>query len=281
VVEDEQGRRHRCVTRRQVERPVTGDRVLWIPGAGRRGVVIALEPRRSLLARPDPHLGTRPVVANLDLVAVVVAPEPECPAALVDRYLVAAAAFGLETLLLVNKADRIGSPGGQALETAVAAFAALGQEVLRVSAATGAGIPELGALLRGHASALVGPSGVGKSSLVRSLIPGAEAAVGALSDATGHGRHTTSGSTLFHLPGGGDLIDSPGVRDFGLWHLTPAAVLAGFPEIAALAAHCRFRDCAHRGEPGCAVEKALAEGRLDPRRVASYRAIVAGIEGAH
>jgi ribosome biogenesis GTPase len=274
LVEDDTGRRRRCVTRRQVERPVTGDRVLWVPGAGRTGVVVALQPRHTALARPDQRRGTRPVAANLDQLVVVLAPEPHCPPVLVDRYLVAAHACGLGAVVLLNKLDRLDPPARAGAQARLDLYRRLGYAACAVSAVTGEGMELLSGHLRARTSALAGPSGVGKSSLVRTLAPGAEASVGELSRATGHGRHTTSASTLFHLPGGGDLIDSPGVRDVGLWHLPRQTVAAGFPELAGLAAHCRFRDCAHAGEPGCAVAAALAEGRLDPQRLASYRAIL-------
>jgi ribosome biogenesis GTPase len=259
-----------------MERPVTGDRVLWLPTAGRRGVVVALEPRGSVLARPDAGGGARPVAANLDRLAVVVASEPPCPPPLIDRYLVAAEHFNLRALLVVNKADLMDEAGWANLLRSLAAYEAVGYPLCRASARLPGGVAALADRLRGHTTVLVGPSGVGKSSLVRALVPGASAAVGEVSRATRLGRHTTSTSTLFHLPGGGgDLIDSPGVRDFGLWHLPDDAIARGFVEIRALAGECRFRDCRHRGEPGCAVEAGVAAGKVSPARLASYREILA------
>ena len=277
LVEDPAGHRRPCVTRRRVERPVTGDRVLWLPGPGRRGVVVGVEPRRSVLARPDPRHGSRPVVANVDQVVVVFAPEPDCPPALLDRYLVAAAYYDLDALVLLNKADRLEGSARSLFEERLSLYRDLGYRVCASSALDPGGLASLRPHLGGRTSVLVGPSGVGKSSLVRLLVPGAEVAVGALSRATGHGKHTTSASTLFHLPGGGELIDSPGVRDFGVWHLPREAIARGFVELRALAESCRFRDCRHQGELGCAVEHALADGRLHPQRVASYRALLASL----
>jgi ribosome biogenesis GTPase len=260
-----------------VERPVTGDRVLWLPGPGRRGVVVDVVTRRSILARPDPRHGARPVVANVDQVVVVFAPEPDCPPALVDRYLVAAAHYDLDALVLLNKADRLQASVRARFDERLALYRQLGYPVCTSSALDADGVASLRPHLRGRTSVLVGPSGVGKSSLVRVIIPDAEVTVGELSHATGHGRHTTSASTLFHLPGGGDLIDSPGVRDFGVWHLPREAIARGFVELRAVAETCRFRDCRHQGELGCAVEAALADGRLHPQRVASYRALLASL----
>lgn len=275
LVEEPDGATHPCSVRRQAGRPVTGDRVLWEPGPGGRGVVVAIDPRRSVLGRPDGRGGSRAVAANLDQVVVVLAPEPDCPDALLDRYLVAATHHGLDALLLLNKTDRLGPTERPRLQERLALYGGLGYATCESSARIAGGVDALAAHLRGRTSVLVGPSGVGKSSLVRALAPDAEATVGEISAATGHGRHTTSASTLFHLPGGGDLIDSPGVRDFGIWHLPREAIARGFIEIQALAAHCRFRDCRHRGEPGCAVEAAVAEGCVSAARLASFRSLTA------
>ncbi len=276
LVEGPDGATRACSVRRQAGRPVTGDRVLWEPGPGGRGVVVAIEARRSLLARPDGRGGSRAVAANLDQVVVVLAPEPDCPDTLLDRYVIAATHYGLDALLVLNKTDRVGPGERPRLDERLALYGGLGYTTCESSARTPGGVDALAAHLRDRTSVLVGPSGVGKSSLVRALAPDAEAAVGEISAATGHGRHTTSTSTLFHLPGGGDLIDSPGVRDFGVWHLPREAIARGFVEIQALAPHCRFRDCRHRGEPGCAVEAAVAEGRVSAARLASFRALTSG-----
>ncbi len=273
VVEGPDGATHPCSVRRQAGRPVTGDVVLWASEPGGRGVVVAVEPRRNLLARPDGRGASRAIAANLDQVVVVFAVEPDCPDTLLDRYLVAATHYGLDALLLLNKTDRAGPAERSRLNERLARYGGLGYATCESSARAPDGVDALAAHLRGRTSVLVGPSGVGKSSLVRALIPAAEARTGEVSAATGHGRHTTSASTLFHLPGGGELIDSPGVRDFGVWHLPREAIARGFVEIQALAAHCRFRDCRHRGEPGCAVGAAVTEGRVSPARLASFLAL--------
>lgn len=275
VVEGEDGVAHPCSVRRQTGRPVTGDRVLWVPDPGERGVVVGIETRRTVLARPDARGRSRPLAANVDQIVVVFAPQPDCPDTLLDRYLVAATHHGLDALLLLNKIDRVGPADRPRLEERLALYGGLGYATCESSARAPGGVEALAAHLRDRTSILVGPSGVGKSSLVRALVPDAQAAVREVSEATGHGRHTTSASTLFHLPGGGDLIDSPGVRDFGVWHLPREAIAHGFVEIQALAHDCRFRDCRHRGEPGCAVAAALAEGRVHPARLASFLALTA------
>jgi ribosome biogenesis GTPase len=138
----------------------------------------------------------------------------------------------------------------------------------------------LQARLDGHVSVFVGQSGVGKSSLVNSLLPGVDTRVGALSEMTGKGTHTTTTARLFHFPGGGELIDSPGIREFGLGHVSRFDVEAGFIEFQELLGHCRFRDCKHDREPGCALLKALEEGQIQPQRMASYRHIISGLTEA-
>ena len=136
------------------------------------------------------------------------------------------------------------------------------------------GMEALKARLDGHVSVFVGQSGVGKSSLVNSLLPGVDTRVGALSEMTGKGTHTTTTARLFHFPGGGELIDSPGIREFGLGHVSRADVEAGFIEFQDLLGHCRFRDCKHDREPGCALLQALEDARIQPQRMSSYRHIL-------
>ena len=152
--------------------------------------------------------------------------------------------------------------------------------MLRVSTQSGAGITDLRALLSGHTSVFTGQSGVGKSSLINALLPAAGARTGALSTATGKGRHTTTTARLFHFPSGGDLIDAPGIRDFGLIHLDRDAIARGFPEFRPYLGHCRFRNCRHRDEPSCALLAAVSTGAISERRLQSYRHLVAAQDEA-
>lgn len=273
VVEDVAGTLWRCVTRRRAGRTVTGDRVRWEPSGTGEGVVEAVLPRRSLLARPEPDGRPRPLAANLDQVVIVMAPLPPWQPELLDRYLVVAEHHGLRPLLLLNKVDLPGAagPGGR---TALATYAGLGYPLLACSALDRQGLDELSALLRGHASILVGQSGVGKSSLVHRLVPGIQVATAAINAATGLGRHTTVATTLYRLPGGGAILDSPGTRDFDVWHIPAAGIATGFVEFRPYLGSCRFRDCRHLQEPGCAVQQAVAQGRVDGARLRSYQAMV-------
>jgi ribosome biogenesis GTPase len=277
---DADGETRRCFLRANLETPVAGDRVIFRAGdsdAGEDGVVVALQPRHSALQRPDKFGALRTIAANIDLVVIVVAPLPEPHANLIDRYLVATEVLGAEALIFLNKCDLLDAPDADALDTLLAPYRALGYTVLR-GAARDAVPAALREALSGRDSILVGQSGVGKSTLLNALLPAAEQRIGALSEEVGKGRHTTTTARRFSLPSGGALIDSPGIREFGLWHLDRGSVQEGFREIRALAGECRFRDCRHEGEPGCAVIAAAEDGRIDPQRLASYRRIIASIE---
>jgi ribosome biogenesis GTPase len=227
----------------------------------------SVSPRSSLLQRTNARGQAEPVAANLTRLVVVVAPRPEPDLFLVDRYLAAAASAGIGCLLVMGKSDL---PYEPATAAALAALAGAGCESLQCSAYSDAGLDLLRAQLAGQRVMFVGQSGVGKSSLLRALVPGADAAVGELMR-DDSGRHTTSASHLYDLPGGGALIDSPGVRDFAPApeDLEPASL--GFFEVERLAAGCRFANCRHMEEPGCAVRTAMGNGGMEPRRYESYR----------
>ena len=277
-VEQADGSVVRCAIRKTLEKVVCGDRVQWQrfaqPQHELHGVVSALLERRSLLQRPDPYDGLKPVAANVDRLVVVSAPLPTFSRLLLDRYLVAADASGIPPLIVINKCDLLSADEQALLHKELAPYAALDYPLIWVSASSGAGLEQLEQQLRGLTSVVVGQSGVGKSSLINALHPAATLAVGELSLLSGLGQHTTTAARLFHLPCGGDLIDSPGVREFALWHLEPEAILRGFGEIADAALECRFRDCRHRQEPGCAVRAGVAAGRIDGQRYDNYLKIL-------
>jgi ribosome biogenesis GTPase len=235
----------------------------------RHGEVHVLEvlPRRTTLYRSNARGGVEPVLANLTRLLVVIAPLPAPDLFVADRYLAAAAAADIAATLVLNKAEL---EVDASLRAQLAVYAAAGYECLAASASTGEGIGALRCACAGELAALVGQSGVGKSSLVRRLAPTAEVEIGALMREE-EGRHTTTSSRVHELPGGGRLIDSPGVRDFApaVDYLDPRHL--GFVEVARLAPGCRFLDCRHMREPGCAVRQALQTGAMDPRRYESYR----------
>lgn len=268
----------RCAIRKTLARVVCGDQVLWKPFVQPQqelhGVIDGLQPRRSLLQRPDPYDGLKPVAANIDLMVIVSAPQPAFSRLLLDRYLVAAHYTGIEPLIVMNKCDLLNDDERQQLVQQLAPYQALGYPLLWVSANSGEGLEALYQQLRATTCVVVGQSGVGKSSLINCLHPQAALLTGSLSLQSGLGQHTTTATRLFHLPCGGDLIDSPGVREFALWHLETSAITAGFRDIAEAELNCRFRNCSHRHEPGCGVLAAVAGGQLDAQRYANYLKII-------
>lgn len=234
-------------------------------------------PATGILRRRDRRGRVRTVAANLDAVGIVLAPVPRTPDAFVDRAVVGARAADIAPFVIVNKADL---PGADALADRVRADWPGVEPVLCVSAERGLGLDALRALLaEGLRAVFVGVSGVGKSSLMNALVEEADLAVGEINPASGLGRHVTTNATLHALVDGGELIDTPGFRDFG-----PVAVSAGelaryFPGFeAALALGCRYRDCRHRAEPGCAVRDAVASDAIAPARHEAYLALLDELE---
>jgi len=276
VAGERAGQVFRCHLRANLEHLVTGDRVIWQAALKREegreaiGVVTALQPRQTLLVRPDPYGKLKPVAANIDRILLVISPFPEPSALLVDRYLVACELTGIRPVILLNKADLITPEAAPALDALLAEYTAIGYEVRKISASTGQ-LEDLKALIGAQTVVFVGQSGVGKSSIINVLLPAAAQKVSAISDASKLGQHTTTTARLFHLPEGGDLIDSPGIREFGLWHVSEADLLAGYVEFAPFLGTCRFRNCAHREEPGCALKKAAEAGEIATSRLQRFQ----------
>lgn len=273
-LEDENRRTVNCVVRANLGLPVCGDRVVWQPDSANEGVVTALMPRTSVLARPDFNGHLKPLAANLDRIFVVTAPVPILDEPLIDRYLVAAELAQITPLLVVNKIDLLDAPQLAAVGRQMAVFEQVGYRVIYASTRQAHRLDALMDELVGHTSILVGQSGVGKSSLIKALLPDRAIRIGALSGASGQGVHTTTATMLYHVPHGGDLIDSAGVREFGLSDRDPARLAQGFIEFRPYLGRCQFRDCRHGVEPGCAIRHAVTMGRIDARRLASYERIV-------
>ncbi|MDX1802694.1 MAG: small ribosomal subunit biogenesis GTPase RsgA [Alcanivorax sp.] len=270
-VEDADGESRRCHFRANLEQLVVGDRVIWQPPQSEGlGVVVAIDPRHSVLKRPDMYGNLKPVAANVDQMLVVFAPLPTPSSALLDRYLVAAELSGIDATLVLNKADLIDDSLRPYIDALIDMYRRLDYPVLEVCAHQRDGLAPLHQALIGKTCVFVGQSGVGKSSLVNAVLPDAALAVGDLSATSGLGQHTTVTARLFHLPGGGDLIDSPGIREFGLWHISEDELLHGYRELSALAGHCKFRNCSHRNEPGCALLAAADSGDISEERLANF-----------
>ncbi|MBM0106391.1 ribosome small subunit-dependent GTPase A [Steroidobacter sp. S1-65] len=255
---------------------VCGDEVMIRPPSQQSGdvaKVISVSPRRSLFARTDSRGRTEPLAANLSLIIVIIAPMPEPDLYIADRYLAGAALAGISGALIVNKSELPGAED-DGFQARVKDYEDAGFPVLRVSAKNEPTVAPVRELLAGASAMLVGQSGVGKSTLTNRLAPESERATRALSDATGEGRHTTVSTALFRLSNGGELIDSPGVRDYAPPPVEDAMVQVGWPEILRLAPECRFNNCLHIREPGCAVTSAVADHQLSARRYESYKRLL-------
>jgi ribosome biogenesis GTPase len=281
VVEAEDGQQYRCAVRRLLKTLSTdqrhvvaaGDRVLFRPADNREGIIERIEPRHGILSR-----GTRGrqhvLVANVDqLIIVGSAAEPYLKPNLIDRFLVSAEQGRLRPCICINKVDLVDAASLQPL---VGVYSQMGYRVLLVSARTGFGIDRLRRLLAGRQSVVSGQSGVGKSSLLNAVQPGLGLAVATVSAESQKGRHTTTTARLLPLAGGGYVVDTPGIRQFQLWDVTPEEVAGFYRDLRPYVSRCVFPDCTHTHESGCAVKNAVADGWLDARRYESYCHLRAG-----
>ena len=271
AVEDAHGHLIHCLARQNIGHVVCGDRVVWQRLPDGQGVVTATLPRISTLSRPDYSGRDKPLAANLTRLAILIAPEPEPSGYLIDQYLVAAELIGVEAILVGNKMDLLaGAEERTAFQARFAHYGAIGYRTFWISLLEPESIGGLVAELAGQTSVLVGQSGVGKSSLVKRLLPDQEIQIGRLSQATGLGRHTTSAATCYRLSGDGFLIDSPGVRSFRLGDIDRDGLQQGFREFRPHLGRCRFGDCRHDQEPDCAIRQAVEDGLIAPERLANF-----------
>lgn len=253
-----------CQTLRRLETVTVGDQVLFSQvNAEQQGRIEEILPRRSLLTRPNRGDKVRPVAANIDKIYVVFAPEPYCDFLLIDQYLAICENCNIDAVLVFNKIDL--SPPAY-IETELAIYQALGYALFRVSAAKMLGIDALKDSLKHQVSIFTGQSGVGKSSLTNALIPDKAVRTNTVSAITKHGRHTTTAATLHHLPDGGDVIDSPGVAIFGLSTLTEPQLAQGYREFQPFLNECKFNNCRHLKDKGCAVRAAAEQGSISMAR---------------
>lgn len=257
-----------CVIRGRNADIACGDRVQYRVIQDGAGVIERVEPRTNLLYRSD-ATRSKLIAANVDVALLVVAAVPSFREELLIRCLVACEAAGIPAVIVVNKADLAQT---DALVGHLQAYRALGYDLLVLSAQ--GDLSALSARLRDRTGVLVGASGVGKSTLLNALAPHARAATAEVSRALDAGRHTTTSARLIELPGGGALIDSPGMQEFGLDHLTADQLTQAFPEIRSRRGLCRFHDCRHLHEPGCAVLAAVHAGEIQPFRLRVYHRLL-------
>lgn len=263
-----------CIARGAAKKAVVGDFVHFDPHARTelaQGLIVAIAPRKSLLQRTD-ALGRRPqyIAANLTQVVIVCAIEPPMREGLIDRYLITARLEGLKAIILVNKSDLISPSLRREFEERLHPYQRNGHEVFFGNCTEPTGLQSLNEALLDEISILVGHSGVGKTSVINRLLPDYDGRTNALSTTSNKGQHTTTASLLHRLPSGGELIDTPGIRSFGLYGVTRRSIADHFPDFDSIEQACRFNDCAHQHEPGCAILEAVEAGAILPHRYEAY-----------
>ncbi len=281
-VEDSNGNIFRCNIRRTITSLVCGDAIQWrrakVAENQLQGVIEAVHDRHSVLTRPDFYDGIKPVAANIDQIIIVSAILPDFSPNIIDRYLVATEDVEIEPILLLNKTDLLSPEQEDEIHTYIELYRQIGYSFHLVSNKTRQGLEQIQTLLSDRVSIFVGQSGVGKSSLTNSLLPQSNIETREVSQNSKLGVHTTTVARLYHFPSGGDLIDSPGIREFGLWHLDPDRVTWCFKEFRDYLGGCKFRDCKHQDDPGCLIRQAVDEGKIHRHRFDSYHRILQSME---
>lgn len=245
--------------------------------AGRTAIITSIHDRKNYINRQSPshRMQHHIVAANIDQSFLIVTlRDPRTSQGFIDRWLVTCEAYHVPAILLFNKSDLYREKEEERFRRWSAMYTTIGYRVIRMSVRTGEGLPEVGRLLQGGISLLSGHSGVGKSSFLNALFPGLELKTHEVSGWSGKGIHTTTFAEMFDLPGGGRIIDTPGMREFGLVDITEEELSGYFPEMRVLAGQCQFNNCLHQEEPGCVVKQAVEEGRIAMERYVSYSAIL-------
>jgi len=283
LVESETGEHYRCAIRQHLGKLVAGDQVIWQTDMEEHtGVVISVLPRKSELSRPGFRGETRMIAANIDFIGIVMPVLPGIHPDMIDRYLVAANQLDIPAIIVINKVDLLsGEEDWEDIAALLEPYAAMGIELLPASTISNAGLEDLRAFMDGKNSVFVGPSGAGKSSLINALIPDLHIRVGTLSDATGLGKHTTTNSILYHLPSldpsepyRGNLIDSPGIRQFSPTPCSLSELESYYPDFSPYLGQCKYNNCTHDIEPYCAIKKAVEHGEIAVSRYQSFQRLL-------
>ncbi len=259
-----------------------GDEVTFVDTQNGCGLIVEVTPRRNKLVRrsavpmPGTHAFEQVIVANVDrVIPVFAAAQPAPKWNLLDRYLVSAESLGLASLIVITKMDL--AKQDDDLDRELDIYREIGYPIILTSAAKGAGLDELRDAVRGRLSVFIGKSGVGKTSLLNALQPGLGLRVNQVNQVTGKGKHTTTHLEMVSLEIGGSVVDTPGMREFGLWEIGEDDLALCFPEMRPFVGKCKFGlDCRHETEPGCAIRKAVEAGKVTPRRFTSYLAMRSG-----
>ena len=268
LVETGDGHQYACFPRGKRSTVACGDRVMFARTADEQGVIEAVDPRSTLFSRSAAHR-QKLIAANVSQLAIVVAAEPSFSEELINRCLVAAEYQNMHALILLNKCDL--KEAAKAALARLEPYAQAGYRVVQLSALEGA--EALRPLLARQSTVLVGQSGMGKSTIINALLPDARVATREISVFLASGRHTTTQARLHRLDADSTLIDCPGLQEFGLHHLSQQDIEAGFVEFRSFLGHCRFQNCRHLSEPGCALTQAAVEGAIHPRRLDMFRRI--------
>lgn len=278
LVSDQNDNLYQCQQRKSIGQIVCGDIVHLIPENEETAVITAIEDRHTILQRPDINGKLRIIASNIDQIYIVVAHKPEMNEGLIDRYLVAAEHSHLQPVIVFNKIDLIEEELFAALDNRLQLYKDIGYSVIHTSAKQEHGLEKLIESLNNKNNIFVGQSGVGKSSLINTILKDSNARIGEISESTGKGKHTTTTAYLYPLKQNkGHIIDSPGVREFGLTKMSNQEVAEGFAEFRPYLGYCKFRNCAHNNEPGCSLLEAVSNHKISEQRWKSYQRIIASI----
>ncbi|MCW8830942.1 MAG: small ribosomal subunit biogenesis GTPase RsgA [Gammaproteobacteria bacterium] len=278
IVETDDKKQYACKLRQNLGDIACGDNVAIQLDQKNHGVVVAVNKRKNLLEKTGFAGLAKAVAANIGQLVIVCSVEPEPNNYLIDRYLTAAENLPAEALIIINKIDLLNDSNRASIEAIKETYSNIGYHLIETSIKEHIGLEELKAALQNTTSILVGLSGVGKSSLVKMLLPDTDIRIGEISTASKEGKHTTTVSSLYHLPDGGNLIDSPGVRDFTPRNRDKEDIVNGFIELKPYQGYCKFSNCSHTTEPGCAITEALNKGELSQQRVNSFKKMLDDLE---